>query len=540
MTKKKSAQAEKDYCDHTPDLNRARHSPEIMAVTLEWQRPHDIASLRTVAFECGRILKTAAVSRTDVEAWLRYSADMRSYNKVFDPAVVQVTISLGLSDGMAQRVPANDNEPRAVVALPKMHPTPFTTEAAGGILGEVSASINCTAIIPIPELALASAIALLGGLFGDRALGPTRSGTNLFMTTVMGVASGKGHAPKCIIRLAQSAGRPGAVTNGDPTSYSAIERLLRKSKSTVVVMDEFGITLQDVNSRQNNSNAASIRKMLLAIYDQADSIFYGRVYASDDTKKDDSPIDGPALTVLGMTTAKTLYDGLTPDSLGNGFLSRFVFLTGTHPDSIAAPRLGARNQMPASLLGMLRNAVETFPKVGDGGNLSFLKKYVVPFLDGEEGDAYKRWIEVFHWQHWKGWTDIERDVNGRAAENTIRLATVRAISRDPKAPAVNVEDIEWGWAIVHRSIQIINDGVSKYMSGSTTEALRKAIVAALADAKDHTLAWSHILQRQGVSQAEADDVSKALQWLIDTGQVLNVTNTGQKPGARARFKLLNP
>jgi hypothetical protein len=43
------------------------------------------------------------------------------------------------------------------------------------------------------------------------------------------------------------------------------------------------------------------------IYDQADSTFDGRQYASADSKKDDSPIEGPALTILGMTTASTLY-----------------------------------------------------------------------------------------------------------------------------------------------------------------------------------------------------------------------------------------
>ena len=184
---------------------------------------------------------------------------------------------------------ANDNEPAVKLTpplLPKMHSAPFTSQAAGGLLGEISEWITSTAIIPVSELSLAASIALLGGMFGDLALGPTRSGVNLFITTVMGVASGKGHAPKSIMNLAKLAAKPGAVTNGDPTSYAAIERMLRKNKSTAIVMDEFGITLQDVNSRQKNAASASIRKFLLAIYDQADSIFHGRQYASADTKKD--------------------------------------------------------------------------------------------------------------------------------------------------------------------------------------------------------------------------------------------------------------
>jgi HK97 family phage prohead protease len=140
--------------------------------------------------------------------------------------------------GKKRPTAANDNHPgaeppRILPVLPRMHSAPFTPEAAGGLLADISRWITDTAIIPVPELSLCSAIALIGGMFGDRALGPTRSGLNMFLTTVMGVASGKGHAPKSIIQLATVAGKPGAVTNGDPTSYAAIERMLRRNSSTV-------------------------------------------------------------------------------------------------------------------------------------------------------------------------------------------------------------------------------------------------------------------------------------------------------------------
>ncbi|WP_457578943.1 DUF3987 domain-containing protein [Ensifer adhaerens] len=433
--------------------------------------------------------------------------------------------------------PANDNVPgveaRALPTLPKMHPDPFKPESAGGLLADVSRWITSTAIIPVPELSLTSALALLGGMFGDKALGPTRSGLNLFLTTVMGVASGKGHAPKSIVALASSAGKPGAVTNGDPTSYAAIERMLRKNSSTVVVMDEFGVTLQDINAKRTNAASASIRKFLLAIYDQADSVFHGRQYASDETKKDDSPIDGPALTVLGMTTPTTLYAGLSDASLNDGFLSRFIFIEGTGPSEIKPPTLNRKAQMPTSLVAALKKAQTDLPKTKGFG----AKKLMIPFVGGEGGDAYRLWTQVFLWQHDRGWDEREHHINGRAAENTIRLASIRAVSRDPSAPQITEEDVAWGWAIVHRSIQIVTEGVNRHMSGSTAEALRKAIVRALEVAKDNTLPWSFLLQREGVSSAESDEVSKALQWLIDTGKVATLKPQA-KPGARGSFKLV--
>ncbi|KAA0689884.1 DUF3987 domain-containing protein [Neorhizobium sp. P12A] len=435
-------------------------------------------------------------------------------------------------------VAANDNVPPHIAPTripvpPEMHPDPFTPEAAGGLLSDVARWITKTAIIPVSELSLTSALALLGGMFGDRALGPTRSGLNLFLTTVMGVASGKGHAPKSIISLASSAGKPGAVTNGDPTSYAAIERMLRKNKSTVVVMDEFGVTLQSINSKRTDAAAASIRKFLLAIYDQADSTFHGRQYASGETKKDDSPIEGPALTVLGMTTPGTFYAGLSDASLNDGFLSRFVFIEGTGPSEVIPPSLNRKSEMPSALVASLKEASAAFPT--PTGFMA--KKFMIPFDGGEGGDAYRLWSDVFRWQHNGAWDERQHHINGRAAENTVRLATIRAVSRNPADPVVTVDDVAWGWAIIYRSVQIVTEGVDRHMSGSAGEALRKAIVRALEGAKEQTLPWSFLLQREGVSAAEADDVSKALQWLIDTERVVSLSKQA-KPGARGRFQLV--
>lgn len=444
--------------------------------------------------------------------------------------------------GKKRPLAANDNQPtaeppRILPALPPMCADPFALSSAGGLLADIADWITRTAIIPVPELSLTSAIALLGGMFGDRALGPTRSGLNLYLATVMGVASGKGHAPKSIITLASNAGKPGAVTNGDPTSYAAIERMLRKNISTVVVMDELGVTLQDVNNRRGNAASASIRKFLLTIYDQADSVFHGRQYASVETKKDDSPLVGPALSILGMTTPTTLYAGLSDDSLSDGFLSRFVFIEGEGPDEITAPRLNRSVTLPKALIEELKRAYDTFPKAEKGTFQPQAPKIQIPFDGDEHGDAYLRWAQVFDWQHAKVWTPREYHVNGRAAENTVRLATIRAVSRCPSNPVITVEDVEWGWAIVHRSIGVVGDGVERHMAGSIAESLRKAIVRALSQAREGTLPWSQLLQREGVSQADSEDVAKSLTWLIETGKVADLSGRS-KPGARASFKLL--
>ena len=425
-----------------------------------------------------------------------------------------------LAADISRPTPANDNS--TSVSLPPMHPDPFTPDAAGGLLADIAKWITSTAIVPVPELSLASAIALLAGIFGKVALTPTRAGINVYMTTLLGTAGGKGWPAKAIRALSDQPGTAGAVTNGDPTSFAAMERILRKNPSTVVVFDEFGITLQDVNATHKNSVAAGIRKFLLAIYDQANSKFDGRIYANSETKKEEAPIVGPALTVLGMTTVDTLYAGLSQASIADGFLNRFMFITSTpHDGPIVPPKLDSQTKPPKPLLEALAAAKASFPKS--------LAKTVVPMEDGEDGEAYKRWGQIFVWQQM-----AQSDLAGRAAENTIRLATIRAISRNPAKPVVIVEDVEWGWAIVHASLRLIEDGVKQHMAASPAEALRKAIMAAV-DAAPAGLPYSKLTVRKGVSGANSRELLDALIWLIASETIEDISDR-KTPGAGSKFR----
>lgn len=423
---------------------------------------------------------------------------------------------------------ANDNRPEP--APPKYHPNPYSTDAAGGLLSEIANWVTKTAIIPVPELSLCSAIALVAGLFGGKALTPTEAGINLYITTLLDTAGGKGHPPKAIRRVAGLLGALGAhaVTNGDHTSYAAIERTLRRSPSTAIVMDEFGLTLQDINAKHQNSTAASIRKFLLAVYDQSNSMFDGRIYASAETKKDAEPINGPALTVLGMTTFETLYAGLSEASVADGFLNRFLFVTaGGTGEPIKAPKLRRESSVPLDLIDSLKNAIDGFPAPPKDS------KIIVEMDGGENGLAYQRWAEIFQWQNDPWWQGDARNIIGRAAENTIRVATIRAISRTPSQPVVTVEDVEWGWAIVYRSVQMIRDGVHKHMSASPAEALRKSIMEGVSEAPAG-LTYSKVLERKGVRGADLKQVADALQWLVDSGQVIDA-NARPKPGKGSKL-----
>ncbi|WFS02791.1 DNA-primase RepB domain-containing protein [Rhizobium tumorigenes] len=451
--------------------------------------------------------------------WARFGARHAEQRAVGSHAADRL-----LKGRRAPPIAANDN--RRLPTPPAMHPDPYAPSAAGGLIEEITKWITSTAIIKVDELSLAASLALMAGAFGSIALTPTLCGVGMYLTTIVKTAGGKGRPPSAIRALADKALSPGSVSNSDPTSFAAFERILRKNSSPVAVLDEFGLMLQGVNSKRQDPAAASIRKFLLIVYDRSNDMFDGKAYASAETKKDDSPIEGPSLTVLSMTTSETLYKGLSQDSVTDGFLNRFVFVEASeNKDAIRPPDLTADNRPPMRLVEAIQKAILSFPAKAVQSGKSAKEKFRVPFYDGLGSAAHNAWNEIFLWQNDPSWAEVESKLRGRAAENTIRLATLRAISRNPYKPMVSVEDVQWGWAIVYRSIANMDSGVET-MANSVQEQMRNAILKAIRD-EGGIIYRSRLMRLATVkSIGTVQDYTSALSWLYMSGEVIDISKAG--------------
>lgn len=108
---------------------------------------------------------------------------------------------------------------------------------------------------------------------------------------------------------------------------------------------------------------------------------------------------------------------------------------------------------------------------------------------------------------------------GRASENTQKLATLRAISRNAADPRLTVEDINWGYSIVQRSLDNVDTGVRDYMADSDHERLGKAIVEALKGTKKGLLHESSLVRRKGIAKYDERARNSAIKDLIITGVI---------------------
>lgn len=402
----------------------------------------------------------------------------------------------------------------------------FDPDQVGGLIGDITRWINHTAVVPAPEFAAAASVALMAALWGDRVLTPINTGINVYLGALMETAGGKGHPMKCATNLAGAMGAKDSFIKGTPYSFAGFERKLRErpGHSVAFALDEFGEKMRTMSS-------GSIVGGLMEIYDQATQDTYtGGIYADGNRPADE--MSGPSLTILGTSTPSTFSENISEAAFRNGFVNRFVFFraedalferTGSHiGNSTPPPELVKRMQDAFTSLqgvGNMVGRIDTKPE----------NRFIVPWEGGENGRAVHRFYEVREWQRHPevraGF--VNAGAVHRAAENTARLATIRAISRNPASPSVSMEDVDWGWALVAESIDIVRDVASEL--GNNTEEARqqRAILEALQRAKGNRLPNSKLMAASGVSKNERL-FKAAIGWLLTSGQIERVED--KRPG----------
>ena len=432
---------------------------------------------------------------------------------------------------------ANDNAAKHVLITPPCV-DPFDFDLVGGLMGDCARWIFDTSRSPIREFSVMSAIAAMSVFFGRRCVGPTGLGLNIYLVMVAPTGFGKNRpltAPGIISRSFGEAGQR-LIGPTNVTGDSAIERALRISPCLLMPMDEFGLILQGATSRNAPPWTQTISRALLELHSRSEPDSSWKAKLTADSKSETRPIEQPTLSILGASTPEEFYDGLTTNSTSNGFLNRLVVISVTERPK--EQEIEAINRFPSELTERLKDAVENFPRAP--GNLSrsasndpnmTVHMIAVPYADEDA----KRRFQIVQKDKMR-MLDSETALAGvaeRVAENTSKLATIRAVSRNPAAPSVSVEDINWAWALVHRSIEAVSDGVARYMSGSASEALKKLVFGHIQDSGAGGIAKSVLMRRRGVAKATAFELEGVISWLEKADQIV-LTGTADNKTRRGR------
>jgi hypothetical protein len=418
------------------------------------------------------------------------------------------------------------NAPRKAQGL-----DPFDYREQGGLLGELTKWILDTSRVPVPEFATIGAIGFLSAFYGRRYVTPTDLGLNTYLVGVAGPGFGKDHPRKCVEMLGHMAKLPWLIGPNEVTSDSAIEKIVRRRPSFVMPWDEIGAVFQSMNAKNGAAWSRSVRKSLLELFSRSNGLWTGKEKADEKQDSSGDPVWYPTVSLIGFSTPMDFYEGITESNLKDGFLARLTLVVANK----RPPRKDGRSILkpPQALIGLINDQITAAPKMGQFNNAAIRDPKSQPemYAAGWSSEAKAKWKGIEEWQ--LSFMDERPEfegIVGRTAEQTLKYATIRAISREPTTPRIEVDDIEWAYAIVQKSIDMIDEGVREHLSGSDFEALHKVILSNIASAGDEGIARSQLMRKAGIKQAKPNEYDGAIKWLETSEQIETKLSNGTKGG----------
>jgi hypothetical protein len=421
----------------------------------------------------------------------------------------------------------------APVYAPEAKVDPFDPKAAGGLLEATASWIYSISIRPSRELSMLAAVGIMASFAGRRYVSPTGLTTNLYLCGVASTGTGKDAPLSAAKNLFTACGGAikGMLGSGDLSSDAVIERLMRARPSCLSTMDEIGAWLQDSSGRNAPAYARARRKSLLELYSlsRAGQIWLGKDRAGAETLASDDPLHSPCMSILGMSTEELFFKGLTEENLRDGLVAR---LTVIHVGGGAKrQRITASPEPPARLVTAYRDALQDWPEKGGLTRTNISNALVKPamFLVDWEAEAVRDRYEKFDDWQWATVQDTPtaQAYMSRASEQAMKLALVRAVSRDAVAPRITMDDWEFGQAFVTKSIEMMDVASKRYMAGSDFEDLYKRMLEYCRVAGDAGLKPSELRRKPGMSKIEPRRYNDAIQFL-STNQMWEVRQTGKK------------
>lgn len=412
-----------------------------------------------------------------------------------------------------------------------------------GIIGEMAQYFYSSAIRPVPEVALAAAIALTAGVVG-RSYNISGSGLNQYMILLAKTGSGKEGALSGIenliaairpqIPMADQFLGPAAFASGQ-----ALVKVLNDRPCFISVLGEFGLTLQQLSDHRANSAQVMLRKVLLDLYAKSGWNRTLRSSVYSDTEKNTKIIQAPNVTILGESTPETFYDGMDTSHIAEGLIPRFSILeyNGDRPARNRSANMPPSLPLAQRFSDLIAVALTTTnnntccPVAIDAQGLALLDDF------DTEADAIMNGSKH----------EAETQLWNRAHLKALKLAALLAVGVNPHQPTVTALTAQWAIDFTRRDVQCVArrfmDGDVGQGDGKQYHDLRRAIElyfenppkAVMVDHigrqmhADKIIPYRYLSQRtasvasfrtdkQGASAA----LKRAIQRMLDSGMILEI------------------
>lgn len=340
----------------------------------------------------------------------------------------------------------------------------FDASTIPGMIGDTVRWILKHSIFEQPELALLNTLAMAGAVFGRKYASPKNTRTNIYTVGVARTGSGKENSVRVLETLALDANLAGHIGSNSVRSDIGVLKGLMASSSQLMMIDEFGMLMQALSDPRASYHHKSIISLFTKIYSKSSGTYNHGEIGDDRQKK--IIISAPNLCLYGTTTESSYIPALKRSTIESGELNRFIVIPSfvtpppkhddpdlePNPDLVAlwarfAPKLG-------DSLGSIVNSATVAPKpqIVQWGECKSIKEQIL------EEQVARTNEDTPYSALW-----------GRLFENSIKIAMIFAIARDPEGLEFVKEDFDYAREIVGKSIKYMSVLAESSMSENQRE-----------------------------------------------------------------------
>ena len=225
----------------------------------------------------------------------------------------------------------------------KYNDIPFLDEILNppGVLRDIADYYNHTATKPQPLLAIAAGIIVGSVVLGRRyTTGGFNNYTSLYIAVSAKSGTGKDHVKTTVRKILHASGLGWIERAGGYTAANTVVKSLKNQPLQLSFWEEFGLRLKEAGAN-NRSLYCGVFRQLLDIWSSCHSTTMGEEYADGTIPV----VQRPALTMVGMSTVKQLFEAMTDSLIEQGFVNRILPFV-SHAERSAAPITGRGNIEP--------------------------------------------------------------------------------------------------------------------------------------------------------------------------------------------------
>lgn len=389
-----------------------------------------------------------------------------------------------------------------------------------GLLGGIAQFITASARKPQPTFSLAAAIMILGTAAGRVYAGPTDSGTHLYSVICGASGVGKDHPLDMAARILEACDMGMHVGPGEFMSFQAVYKTLSRQPLLLCPMDELGSFLARLSKKGAAGNEAAVTGVMRTAWGKS----FGSLQVPGWATQDMPTIYAPAMSIIGASTPQEFFRSLESGSIDNGFLNRWLlFPSYLRPDAVA-PAV-EKFVVPQQIIDGIKavynaGSAMTRATMHNGRcDTPFIRASWEGGPDGPLAREYRLWSSRIDEQ-----SDTE-SLFARVSEQTIRVATIRAIGNDAANPVVDRASLAWARELVLWSTQAMVSQSADFMAENQTQADRARVLRAI---KRHGTITHRDLTRSLTTfkARDLDDMVKLLEVaeLIAVSREVNPSN----------------